>query len=235
MSSDDIRKTLSLIENLDENKDLTEAPMGFLKALTTAAASLFSVQAGEKLNVGVTANQIYTNYITYLTRIGQKPNSGRVGDLFTFLANSGNKQQAIVTGITKGTGLPIRTIEDMKKYWNTRIVTKDKLSKSIMYVVQEMSKLPEVELDPDAFAERSQIGNTMATKIDKAAKVKSNTAARDAAKKATGASSTRVEPRLFDDEPQGPLETEVSSVLKDLPKNQQTANIDAALRALGVK
>jgi len=83
---------------------LTEAPMGFMKTLGTAAKAInpFSLsgrsQAQGQFKTGVSANQIYGDYYKWLGSTGQQPDTDNV---VSFLQQNGYGPQAISAAQTK--------------------------------------------------------------------------------------------------------------------------------------
>ncbi len=175
MSADDIRKSLSLLESsYVTNANLEEAPMGFLKTLVTGASALFSDVAAGELQVGQAANKWYASYMQYLGKIGKKPNTGTIGDLFTFLVDNGIKPQAVFDAITKGmsdTRVSIKNITDVKKYWNTAITTdsKSKISKTLLYAMQNHVKSGGADQSPEELMKQAQAGSQIAAQAEKVA------------------------------------------------------------------
>lgn len=174
MSADDIRKSLRIVESSDvkETEMAEAAPMGFFKKLATAAAAMVSdVKLGE-LETGSVANNYYKEYMRYLGLIGKKPGQGDdVGDLFDFLIKVGIPMNVVLTGMSAGLAAPIRTKEDLQKWWNTQIQTdyKNKIGKVFLNVVQASAKLPTQELDPEDFAKRGVQGATASASLEKGA------------------------------------------------------------------
>ena len=218
--SDDIRRVLTLLETHDTEKTVNEAaPMGFFKTLATGAAAIFSDVALGKLDTGKAANRIYNNYMKYLGSIGKNATSGTVGDLYSFLAKTGSNQKAMMTGLRTGTGLPINTENDIKKYWDTIIRDKAKTSKTIMTYAQNAAKLPEKDREPQDFAKQAQTG---AASVDRITKAK-------AAEVKPAAAPAAAAPKPAND-----IETAIKTAIGSQDARKQASNIDAALKALGI-
>lgn len=218
MSSEEIRKNLNLLENSAE--PINEAPMGFFKMLATAASAVFSDVALGKLDTGKAANRTYNAYMKYLGKIGKNAVQGTVGDLYSFLARSGTNPKILMQSLAQGTGLPITNEIAVKKYWDTVIKTKEKISKTILLYVQGMSKLPEKDLEPADFAKMAATGSASVDRIEKAK-------AAEVGKTAATPTAAPAEP------PADPIEKSIADALRSKDKKSQVDSIDAALKALG--
>lgn len=215
--SDDIRKIITLLESRDADSVLSEAvPMGFFKTLATGAAAIFSDVALGKLDTGRAANRIHSNYMRYLGSIGKKPTSGTIGDLYSFLAKTGSNQKALMGGLRTGTGLPINTENDLKKYWDTVVKDKTKVTKTIMVYTQNAARLPEKDREPEDFAKQAQTGATSVDRI-------------------TAAKAREVKPaqQQAAPVPADEIETAIRTTIGTQDIRTQTSSIDAALKALG--
>lgn len=216
MTSPDIRKTINLLESV-ENSQITEAvPMGFFKTLATGTAAIFSDVALGKLDTGRAANRIYNNYMTYLGRIGKTRSTGTVGDLYSFLAKTGSNQKAMMAGLRTGTGLSINNENDAKKYWNTVIKDTNKISQTILAYAQNAARLPEPNREPADFARQAQQGAASVDRIERAQ-----------------ARAAQQKPAAKTAAPENDIESAIKSVISKQDTRKQTAGINAALRALG--
>jgi hypothetical protein len=221
MTMSDIRKTLNLLESVEtpkaQNSQIDEAtPMGFFKTLATGAAAIFSDVAVGKLDTGRAANRIHSNYMRYLGSIGKKPTSGTIGDLYSFLAKTGSNQRAMMGGLRTGTGLPINTENDLKKYWDTIVKDKNKVSRTIMVYTQNAAKLPEKDREPEDFAKQAQTGAVSVDRI---------TAAKAKEIKPTQQPTAAA--------PTDEIETAIKTTIGAQDVKTQSSSIDAALKALG--
>lgn len=166
--SEDIRRSINLLESQVELSatDLDEAPMSFLKSLTTTVGSMFSdVKLGE-LQVGSAANKLFNDYKGYLGKIGHKPGTEEVGDIYSFLAAAGVPEQLIFAAISRGFStaqqpVKIQNQQDLETWWNTYIKTdyKNKIGKVFLNITQEASRLPPQAIAPAAMQTRAQRGN----------------------------------------------------------------------------
>lgn len=175
MSANDIRKTLLILETTATPVAAPveeAAPMGFFKSLATTAGAMFSdVKLGE-LKVGDAANKLYAQYLQYLGKIGKKPGTEDVGDLFDFMVKEGHPVPTIFAGISRGLSIPVTDKAGLQKFWNSVIQKdyKNRIGKVFLNTIQAATKLPEKDLDPESFAKRSQAGASISTSIEKGAK-----------------------------------------------------------------
>lgn len=148
MSADDIRKTLNLINESVQHTAVDEAaPMGLLKKLSTAAGSLFSDLKLGELDTGASANKMYNLYSKYLGRIGSKPGTETVGDLYDFLKASNLSDDVIFKGMSKSLSTPTTLVDikdkaDLQNWYDTAIKTdyKNKIGKVFLDIMSQKAK-----------------------------------------------------------------------------------------------
>lgn len=184
MSADDIRKSLKVLEEgtSTEHSLLNEAaPMGFIKQLATTVGSLFSDLKLGELEVGSASNKLYNTYQKYLGRIGKKPGTEDVGDMYTFLVTAGVPENIIFKGLSRGFSTPQQPVkivnkDDLIKWWQTDITTdyKNKIGKAFLNVSQEAFRLPEETFTPAAMQSRSKQGATTSQAMSSKATSTSN-------------------------------------------------------------
>jgi hypothetical protein len=167
MINDDIKKNIKLIESVQAPIN-EAAPMGALKGMSTFFSGMFSdLKAGE-FQTGHLANQFYREYMKYLGRIGLKPGDETVEDLFNWLASGGNDINAVKAALTKGFQQDFSKDDTFTTYWNSNIKKnyKAKIGQVFLTLIQQMSKMPEQNLDKEDFDQRGQKNQQTSNAID---------------------------------------------------------------------
>lgn len=210
MSSSDIRKTLILLEQVEGTTVSEAAPLGFADKLKTAFASMFDDVAAGELQVGNAANQWHKTYLQYLGRSGKNADTGTVEDILKFFAvETGVPVDSIKAGIQKGLGIPATA--NLAVHLDTQH-SKDKLGKTFLYILQDVSQRHPDELDPAELKKQAKTNLNMIRAAKKAAQ--------------SGVAPAQTAPAS------GPTATPVAKGTS--PKSNKLSNVNQALSQLGV-